>query len=40
MLCGQDALKSAVAVLTPAKFRELNLEALSAGYEMANALAA
>ena len=37
-LCGRPALEKAVAALTPAKFRELNIEALSAGYVMADSV--
>jgi len=36
-LASREALEAAVGVLTPAKFRELNLEALKAGYGMAEA---
>lgn len=34
-LCGKKALENAVATLTPPRFRDLNMEALSAGYAMA-----
>ncbi|MBT4428449.1 MAG: pyruvate ferredoxin oxidoreductase [Rhodospirillaceae bacterium] len=36
-LASREALEAAVGALTPAKFRELNLEALKAGYGMAEA---
>lgn len=38
-LVSREALEAAVTTLTPAKFRELNLDALKAGYGMAESLA-
>ena len=38
-LCGRPALETAVETMAPARFRELNLEALGAGYALAEAAA-
>ena len=36
-ICDRESLEKAVESMTPPKFRDLNLEALSAGYDMAAA---
>ncbi|MDP6589392.1 MAG: 2-oxoacid:acceptor oxidoreductase family protein [Alphaproteobacteria bacterium] len=36
-LCGRPALEKAVETMAPARFRQLNLEALGAGYSLAEA---